>query len=140
MIVLDTDHLSCLEWGSDESAVLRERLSGAMDKDIVVSIISYEEQMRGWMSFLAKTPDLGKQVDAYLRLQKHLQLYCSVPLLSFTANAAAKFIELRKQRIRIGTMDLKIAATCICENALLLTRNTIDYDRVPGLRLENWIQ
>ena len=53
MIVLDTDHLSCLEWGSQESAILRNRLAETPDRKIVVSIISYEEQMRGWMGLLA---------------------------------------------------------------------------------------
>ncbi len=81
MIVLDTDHLSCREWGSHESAILRDRLAEATDRTIVVSIISYEEQMRGWMALLAGLPDVMKQVDAYSRLRKHLQLYCTVPLL-----------------------------------------------------------
>lgn len=138
MIVLDTDHLSCLEWGSEESACLRSRLAEASDRQIVVSIASYEEQMRGWMALLAKTPDVRKQVDTYSRLRKHLQLYCSIPLLDFTKSAAEKFIELRHLRIRIGTMDLKIAASCLCEDALLLTRNSVDYSRIPGLRFEDW--
>ena len=52
MIVFDTDYLSCLEWGSEESAILRNRLAEAIDQTMVVSIVSYEEQMRGWMAFL----------------------------------------------------------------------------------------
>ena len=140
MIVLDTDHLSCLEWGSAESANLRIRLAEASDQIVVVSIASYEEQMRGWMALLAKTQDVKKQVQAYSRLQKHLQLYCSIPLLNFSELAAERFIELRRQKIRIGTMDLKIAASCLCENALLLTRNIIDYSKIPGLRFEDWTQ
>ena len=94
--------------------------------------------MRGWMALLANTPDVKRQVDAYSRLPKHLQLYCSVPLLNFSDLAAERFIELRRQKIRIGTMDLKIAASCLCENAMLLTRNTIDYSKPPGLRFEDW--
>ncbi len=60
MIVLDTDHLSCLEWGSDESATRRERLAAAVDQPVVVSIVSYKEQMRGWMasSFQTMEADL----------------------------------------------------------------------------------
>ena len=138
MIVPDTGHLSCLEWGSAESANLRARLAEASDRKIVVSIASYEEQMRGWMALLAKTPDVKKQVEAYSRLLKHLQLYCSIPLLDFSKLAPDKFIELRRHKICIGTMDLKIAASCLCENALLLTRNTIDYSKIPGLRFEDW--
>ena len=140
MIVLDTDHLSCLEWGSEESAGLRARLAEASDRRVVVSIASYEEQMRGWMALLAKTADVKKQVDAYSRLRKHLRLYCSVPLLDFSELAAERFTDLRQRRIRIGTMDLKIAASCLCENALLLTRNFVDYSKVPGLRFEDWIR
>ena len=130
--------MSCLEWGSEVSAVLRNRLAEAVDQTIVVSIVSYEEQMRGWMEFLAKIPDITKQVDGYSRLKKHLQLYCSVPLLDFSETAAEKFSDLRRLKIRIGTMDLKIAASCLCEDALLLTRNTVDYSKVPGLRFEDW--
>ncbi|MFN9157051.1 MAG: hypothetical protein ACK6D5_04730 [Planctomyces sp.] len=54
MIVLDTDHLSCLEWGSEESSRLRERLADVPEGSVAVSIISYEEQMRGWLSHLAQ--------------------------------------------------------------------------------------
>ncbi len=138
MIVLDTDHLSCLEWGTSESAILRERLSSSADQAIVVSVVSYEEQMRGWMAYLAKFTDIERQVEAYDRLQKHLHLYCSILLLSFDERAAIEFKSLRQHRVRIGTMDLKIAASCLVNSALLLTRNSSDYSQVPGLRFEDW--
>lgn len=96
--------------------------------------------MRGWMALLAKTTDVRKQVETYSRLKKHLQLYCSIPLLDFTETAAHRFMELRSQKIRIGTMDLKIAASCLCHGALLLTRNVVDYSKVPGLQMADWMQ
>ena len=138
MILMDTDHLSLLEWGSKESAILRTRLAESSDRNVVVSIVSYEEQMRGWMALLAKTADVTKQATAYSRLREHLQVYCSVTLLDFAEPAADKFCELRSQKVRIGTMDLKIAASCLCEDALLLTRNSVDFSKVPGLQYEDW--
>ena len=60
--------------------------------------------------------------------------------MDFSETAAEKFGDLRRLKIRIGTMDLKIAASCLCEDALLLTRNTVDYSKVPGLRFEDWTQ
>ena len=138
MIVLDTDHLSCLEWGSAESATLREKLSNAADQHVVVSVASYEEQMRGWMSYLAKFSEIERQVEAYARLQKHLKLYCSIPILSFDLAAANVFEGIRQKKVRIGTMDLKIAASCLAHSALLLTRNARDFSQVPGLRFEDW--
>jgi predicted nucleic acid-binding protein len=35
--------------------------------------------------------------------------------------------------------DLKIAAIVIVENGTLLTANTRDFERVPGLQFENWL-
>jgi tRNA(fMet)-specific endonuclease VapC len=138
MIVLDTDHLSFLEWGSAESSTLKERLVSSEDQAIVASIISYEEQTRGWMAHVARLKKVEAQVASYSKLRKHLQLYCSIPLLNFTDDAAGIFNDLRSQGIRIGTMDLKIAAICLANEALLLTRNSIDFEKVPALRFEDW--
>ncbi|MCH8923806.1 MAG: type II toxin-antitoxin system VapC family toxin [Planctomycetes bacterium] len=46
---------------------------------------------------------------------------------------------LRKQRVRIGTMDLKIASIALANNATLLSANTRDFVQVPSLQLENWL-
>jgi predicted nucleic acid-binding protein len=36
-------------------------------------------------------------------------------------------------------MDLKIAAVSIASEAMLLTRNTVDFEKISGLRVENWL-
>ena len=36
-------------------------------------------------------------------------------------------------------MDLKIASICLVRDGLLLTRNLSDFEKVPGLRVENWL-
>ena len=41
-------------------------------------------------------------------------------------------------KIRVGTMDLKIAAITLALNATLLTRNMVDFGKVPDLRVEDW--
>ena len=50
-----------------------------------------------------------------------------------------RFVSLQKQPVRSGTMDLKIAAIALAHDALLLTRNLVDFDKVPNLRVENWL-
>lgn len=42
-------------------------------------------------------------------------------------------------RLRISTMDKKIASIAIANNALLLTANRRDFEQVPGLRFDNWM-
>jgi tRNA(fMet)-specific endonuclease VapC len=61
-------------------------------------------------------------------------------ILPFNEPAADRFEALRKQRVRIGTQDLKIASIALEAGALLLTANLRDFERVPGLRVENWLR
>jgi len=60
-------------------------------------------------------------------------------ILPFDDRAADEFKKLRGQKVRLGTMDLKIAAIAFVNDALLLTANLRDFERVPRLRIENWL-
>ena len=82
---------------------------------------------------------------AYARLQRGLDFYHHWICLPFDEAAAASFDQLRAQKLRIGTNDLAIAAITLAVNGTLVTRNTVDFQRIPGLvsppssrrRLEN---
>lgn len=60
-------------------------------------------------------------------------------ILPFDEEPADHFHRLQSERVRIGTMDLKIASICLAHDATLLTRNLVDFEKVPGLRVENWL-
>jgi tRNA(fMet)-specific endonuclease VapC len=49
------------------------------------------------------------------------------------------FKDFRKSGVRIGTMDLKTASIAIAHDALLLTANRRDFEKIPGLKFENWL-
>jgi len=138
MLVLDTDHASLLQWGSGPDAErLRSRLQSA-NEDIATTIVSYEEQTRGWLAYIARAKTTVQQVEAYRRLHRHLDVYRASRVLDFDERAATEFQRLRPLRRRVGTMDLRIAAIALVHNATLLTRNAVDFDRIPGLRIEDW--
>jgi tRNA(fMet)-specific endonuclease VapC len=139
MVVLDTDHMSVLERRDQPGAVaLRARLAPLPPEEVVTTIISYEEQMRGWMAYLAQTRSVAQQVAAYRRLLQHLDNYQRIPVLAFDDAAAVIFQQLRRTRLRIGTMDVKIAAIVLSHEATLLSRNLADFRQVPGLQVEDW--
>lgn len=94
--------------------------------------------MRGWMSHLAKSRSLTQQVKAYHQLKEFLDRYLQITVLEFDESSAAEFERLRGLRLRIGTMDLKIAAIALANRATLLTRNRKDFNRIPDLQLEDW--
>lgn len=61
-------------------------------------------------------------------------------IIDFDDVAATKFQELKKAKIRVGTMDLKIAAIALVHGASVLTGNKGDFRQVPGLKIEDWYQ
>ena len=139
MYILDTDLLSLLGRADSPAAQrLHARLSPLKAEERITTIITYEEQMRGWMAHLAKARSLAKQVEAYAQLSEFQLRYRRLTVLRFDDRAAAEFERLQKQRIRIGTMDLKIAAIALRRRATLLTRNAKDFSRVPQLKIEDW--
>jgi tRNA(fMet)-specific endonuclease VapC len=138
MFLLDTDHLSIVDRDTIEGFNLGRRLATVPKDSVRVCIITYEEQMRGWLSYLARSKTSQDQVAAYRRLRGLVEQYSGTPLLDFDERAAAIFDRIRKSRIRIGTMDLKIAAIALANGATLLTRNLSDFGRVPELRAEDW--
>src|SRR5207249_1177666 len=110
MLVLDTNVLSILEWSltSPKAQRLLQRLEGS-DQKVVTTIVCCQEQLRGWISSLHSKLEMKDQIEAYRRLKRRLQNYCTMEILDFDEPAAAKFQELRKAKLRVGAMDLRIA-------------------------------
>ena len=140
MILLVTDHFSVL---TDERDARHELLNTRMEaaaEPIACSIVSVEEVLRGWLAIIHRLRDVHRQLPAYLRLWQLFNVLSDWDILLFEEHAADQFASLRRQRIRIGTMDLKIASIAVGNDALLATGNLRDFSLVPGLRCENWLQ
>jgi tRNA(fMet)-specific endonuclease VapC len=139
MVVLDTDHMTMLEWGHrPDTQRLRARLSALPEEDVATTIITYEEQVRGWMAYLAQTRSVAQKIEAYRRLKNQLKNYASVVVLDFDERAAVRLQQLRNERLGVKVMDLHIAAIVLEHDATLLTRNLRDFRKVPGLKIEDW--
>jgi tRNA(fMet)-specific endonuclease VapC len=64
-------------------------------------------------------------------------------IVDFTLDAAKKAAKIRnnlqKSGTPIGAYDIQIAAIATSLNMTLLTNNTREFERVKGLKLENWV-
>jgi tRNA(fMet)-specific endonuclease VapC len=109
-----------------------------MDRLFVNLIVSFHEQILGAHNFINRASTNKDTIRGYTLLQEILQGFESAPVLPFDAEAIAIFDQLRGQKIRVATMDLRIAAIAIANNLTLLTRNLRDFSQVPGLATENW--
>ncbi|MCI0683682.1 MAG: type II toxin-antitoxin system VapC family toxin [Gemmataceae bacterium] len=139
MVVLDTDHVTLLERSEQgPGARLLARTKVLPKEEVAATIVSYEEQLRGWLTYLAKAKTVKDQVEAYGRVRRMLVHYCAMTVLPFDELAAVEFQRLKGHKLRVGTMDLKIAAIALANRATVLTRNVGDFTKVPGLRIEDW--
>lgn len=137
--VLDTDHLTILQRRSQPALTnLSARLARYSPDLIFTTIISFQEQFQGWMAFINKTTSASGLIMAYQELEELIQLFTEMQILPFDQNAADLTEQLKRQRIRIGTSDLRIASIVLAQNAILLTRNQRDFSKVPNLRTEDW--
>lgn len=133
--VLDTDHVSLLQ---QVHPVVVQRVATVNPEDIAVTVITAEEQMRGWLNAIGRTSQSDRVLWAYAGLRTALDYFSSSNLLNFTPAAQTYYVELRRQKIRIGTQDLRIASIVLSVNGILVTRNRRDFSQVPNLMLEDW--
>ncbi len=70
--------------------------------------------------------------------KKIIQYFSTSQILAFDESAADLAEQLKHQRVRISTLDLRIASIALSQNATLLTRNQRDFSKVPNLRTEDW--
>jgi len=140
MILLDTDHLSVFTDARDARHELLNRRMEAAAAPVACAIVSVEEVLRGWLAIIHRLRDVHGQLPAYARLGQLFEVLSDWDIVPFDLRAADRFASLRRQRIRIGAMDLKIASIALVNDALLVTANLRDFSLVPDLRCENWLR
>ena len=137
LCIFDTDHVS-LSQRFHPNVIYR---SGLIAPDaLYTTVITVEEQMQGWLKAIRKAspnPGSSKLTWAYDGLKDAVGYFNVSNVLGFSSEAQATFINLRKTT-RIGSQDLKIASIVLFHNGILVTRNRRDFERVPGLQIEDW--
>ncbi len=137
-VVLDTNHFTEIIRESEAGGRLTRRLI-ENEADVFVSIITAQESFEGWLAVIKSRPPGPEQVKGYSQFRRSIDTLGKFSLLDFDLEAAEGFTKLRKLIPRTGTMDIKIAAISLAHDCLLLSRNIRDFNQVPGLRVESWL-
>ena len=139
MPVLDTDTLSIIQRRSEPGfdRLLARFRALPVEQTVWVTIISYEEQLRGWLEYIkrSKPPQLPAR---YAKLWSCHQDFTTRLVLQFDGPAADAYERLLRANTRVATTDLKIAAVAISKDDVLVSSNLRHFSRVPGLRVEDW--
>ena len=138
MIVFDTDVLTDILRGVPDVV---ERAMLVPPENQAVPIVGAEEVLRGRLNAIRQA-EAGKLkisiARAYDLLRSSLSDFRNVMILPYTDHAELLFQKWRRQKIRVATHDLRIAAICVDHKAKLASRNRRDFDLVPGLEVEYW--
>lgn len=134
--LLDTDHVSIFQRGGELAHPLLLRLQVLPPDDYGTTIITYEEQCRGWTDHIHQARNTKERVLAYQCLSDNLRFFSRISVWDYSLEAEAQFTRLGT--INIGTKDRRIAAIALATNATVLTRNRRDFDKIPELRTEDW--
>lgn len=134
--ILDTDHISLHQ---REHIVLGRRIATVPPEQIAVTTVSFGEQVQGWLAQIHQAQDDQiKVVRGHRWLQNTLDYFARMQVLPFEEVAALRFLQLKQQRIRVGTQDLRISAIALANGYTVVTRNRRDFERVPGLAVDDW--
>jgi tRNA(fMet)-specific endonuclease VapC len=136
MIFLDTDTYT-LHQRAQERVLERCRTAKEVP---AITIATQIEVLRGRYDALFKAEDGARALRAQQVLALTLQHMTQFQVVPFDATAATEFDRLlaTKGLRRIGRGDLLIASIALANQATLVTRNRKDFQKVPGLRIENW--
>ena len=138
IVLLDTDVFSILQYEQPSGAVLQSRLDRLSGDEIRVSIVSFQEQARGWLAYINRARKPDQVLKGFSYLHDLLRHYDARQVIPFDEPAMKEFLNLQKLRIRIGTSDLRLASIAKANRFKLLSRNLRDFRQVPGLDVEDW--
>ncbi|MFW5751751.1 MAG: type II toxin-antitoxin system tRNA(fMet)-specific endonuclease VapC [bacterium] len=132
MYLLDTN--ICIYIIKKKPADVLKTLKTKLKKNIYISSITIAELEYG----IAKSQFPQKNKIALIEF---LSIFNIIP---FDDNDAVDFGEIKKELEKkgkiIGPMDLLLAAQAKSKNFILVTNNTKEFERVEGLKIENWLQ
>lgn len=128
--LLDTN--TCIRYLNRRSASIGQRLEKESPDDIVVCSVTRAELLFGAMK--------SNNIEKTRAIQR--EFLDTIATLPFDDAAAEHYGRIRAQLENAGTPigpnDLLIAAIALAHDLTVVTHNTREFSRIPGLRLEDW--
>ena len=130
--MLDTN--ICIYAMKNKPEKVLQRFKEELDSGICISSITLAELEYG----MKRSSDPMKNEQALLRFLAPLSI------LPFGSAAATEYgairAHLQSKGTPIGPLDMLIAGHAKAEKLILVTNNVREFERVPGLEIENWAE
>lgn len=102
--ILDTDILTLFQ---NQNPLIQQRINQVKSENIAVTTVTVEEQMRGWLDVIRQSSEAKRLKWGYLGLRQGVQFFNTVRILDFDEKAINIYMELKQQKIRIGTQEIE---------------------------------
>jgi tRNA(fMet)-specific endonuclease VapC len=128
--LLDTN--ICIYVINEQPSHVLQRLIQVGRESLVISTVTVAE--------LAFGAEKSQRSGSRAKLENFLSKF---PILDWNQDAAWMYGRVRKslegKGQRIGERDLLLACHALALDATMVTNNTREFERVDGLKLENWV-
>ena len=126
------DSCICIFYINGKKPNVRENLHKHAEQDMFVSAITKGEMFAG--SLGSRTPQRSRQKQGLF-----FSRFRSLPFDDDAAEQYANiYAQLKKHGRLIKIPDIQIAATAMANNLVVVTSDTADFGRIPGLTIEDW--
>ncbi|MCI0742403.1 MAG: type II toxin-antitoxin system VapC family toxin [Gemmataceae bacterium] len=130
MYLLDTN--ACVEYLRGKNALLLQRLASKPVVDIQLCSVVLAELYIG--ALRSAQPSANRT-----KIDNFAQPYACLPFDLLAADVHARIRHhLESLGMPIGPYDSQIAAIALANGLTVVTHNTIEFNRVPGLKIEDW--
>ena len=130
-VLLDTN--ICIYMIKNKPLEVRKHFERFVPRDIAISSITVAELQYGVEKNAAREKN-ALALEAFL---------LPLEIAPFDMDSALAYGKIRAEQESqgkpIGSMDMLIAAQAIAQDFTLITHNLKEFDRVPGLRCETWV-
>ncbi|RDI36645.1 type II toxin-antitoxin system tRNA(fMet)-specific endonuclease VapC [Aquicella lusitana] len=129
--LLDTN--ICIYIAKQKPATVMKKFEELEVGQVAMSVITYGELLYG--ANKSQSPDAAHS--------KLVELTTLIPALELNNEVAEHYGDIRRNLEKfgkpIGNNDLWIASHARALDVILVTNNLREFDRVPKLRIENWV-
>jgi tRNA(fMet)-specific endonuclease VapC len=130
--LLDTN--TCIGWLRNNQPQIVAQIQAHAPTDIVLCSVVVAELLFG-----VGRSDPAHRANTALRVEQMRQLFVSLPFDDAAAEQYGKIrADLTARGLIIGGNDLLVAAIALASGCTLVTHNTAEFSRVPGLVIEDW--
>jgi len=136
VFILDTDAIT-----RDQHAhpILSVRVRNTPSELLFTTSVTVEEQLKGRLAYMHRYRNHpSKRAQGHAALVRTIYYFARWNILSLSEEAEGRVRQLRQQRIRIGSQDLRIAAIALIYDFTVVTSNVRDFAQVPNLTIADW--